>query len=653
MTLGIWIALLVFFAYVALASAANRSGWLEHHNMTLVMGLIIMWRTRRGRGFIERLSGRGSPTEILSGALEELRKERVGLVEEVERARGALQMAADVGRYWDLEAEMVPLRERRNRAQAALREGASPPPEGAEGLEQAYVALRDQMYTIEAAIPPDSRFTDMLHKGGDPDVREALRGLVSDAKRREGEFGGKLEALTKRIRDEEARLHKLETSGDANREARRMARRLRFWKAYGTFSIGLILFFMFAMLALLLWQAFVVVRIPPGIIKPQQMLGIPGINPVIPLWYGIIGLIVAMVVHELAHGVLTRVGKVPVKSIGLLLLVVPIGAFVEPDEEQLGKVDRARRSRVFAVGPVTNIIVAMLSVLLFAWAFMGSLEPAVEGVVLNQIVSEQDMPAGNNNTTTERTPADLAGLKPWSTITLIEPLDGPPLGPGGVNASPIRDVDDFLATMDRTQAGQRISVTWWYDGRTHVSNMTLWDKGQVYPGYGYEGKGYMGASSRLVYEIPAGELPDALAHPLRYSEGALGFRNVTFFYISLPFTSPSLAPAPDGVTQAFRVTGPLASLGDTGFWLLANLLYWVFWLNIMVGIFNSLPAIPLDGGYIFRDGMSTLVQRLSPKGGATRADGVAIRVTGALSVLVLVLILWQFLGPWVGHAMGL
>jgi len=653
MTIGIWIGLLVFFAYVALASVANRSGWLERHNMTLVMGLIIMWRTRRGKGFIERLSGRGSPTEILSGALEELKKERVGLVEEVERAQGALQMAADVGRYWDLEAEMAPLRERRNRAQAALREGGPPAPEGAEAVEEAYVALRDQMYTIEAAIPPDSRFSDMLRKGGDADVREALGNLVSDSRGRADEFGAKLAALSRRIHDEEARLQRLEATGDANREARKMARRLRIWRAYGTFAIGLIFFFMFSMLALLLWQAFVVVRIPPGLIKPQQMLGIPGINPVIPLWYGIIGLIVAMVVHELAHGVLTRVGKVPVKSIGLLLLVVPIGAFVEPDEEALGKVDRARRSRVFAVGPVTNIIVAMVCVLLFAWVFMASLEPSVEGVVLNHIVSEQGMPGANNTTVMERTPADLAGLKPWSIITRIDPLDGPPLGLGGQNASVITDVGDFLATMDRTQAGQRIHLTWWYDGSAHESNMTLWDKGQVYPGYGYEGKGYMGASSRLIYEIPAGEMPSALAHPLRYSEGALGFRNVTFFYISLPFTSPSLAPAPKGITQAFRVTGPLAGLGDTWFWLIANLLYWVFWLNIMVGIFNSLPAIPLDGGYIFRDGLSTLVQRLSPKGGAAKAEGVALRVTGALSMLVLVLILWQFLGPYVGHAMGL
>ena len=695
MTTGIWIALLVFFAYVALASAANRNGWLERHNMTLVIGLIIRWRTRRGKGFIERLSGHGSPTEILSGALEELRKERVGLEEEVERARGALQMAADLGRFWELEAKMAPLRERRNRAQAASRELASlgaegggddavddagddagdgagagasamaarakglgaaldgAAPEGPEALEEAYVALKDQMYTIEASVPPDSRFADMLHKGGDAGVREGLANVVSDSQGRAGEFGAKLDALSERIHDEETRLQRLEASGDANREARKMARRLRLWRAYGTFSIGLILFFMFSMLALLLWQAFVVVRIPPGVIKPQQMLGIPGINPVIPLWYGVIGLIVAMVVHELAHGVLTRVGKVPVKSIGLLLLVVPIGAFVEPDDEALGKVDRTRRSRVFAVGPVTNILVAMVCVLLFAWVFMGSLEPAVEGVVLNHIVSEQELPAGNNTTVMERTPASRAGLRPWSIITRIDPLDGPPLGLGGQNASVIRSVDDFLATMDRTQAGQRVRITWSYEGATRESNVTLWDKGQVYPGYGYEGKGYLGASSRLIYEIPAGELPSALAHPLRYSEGALGFRNVTFFYISLPFTSPSLAPAPKGITQAFRVTGPLAGLGDTWFWLITNLLYWVFWLNIMVGIFNSLPAIPLDGGYIFRDGLSTIVQRLFPKGGAAKAEGVAMRVTGALSLLVLVLILWQFLGPYVGAALGL
>ena len=40
----------------------------------------------------------------------------------------------------------------------------------------------------------------------------------------------------------------------------------------------------------------------------------------IPIWYGILGLAVAMLFHEFAHGILTRVADTKVKSLGLLYL---------------------------------------------------------------------------------------------------------------------------------------------------------------------------------------------------------------------------------------------------------------------------------------------------------------------------------------------
>jgi membrane-associated protease RseP (regulator of RpoE activity) len=432
----------------------------------------------------------------------------------------------------------------------------------------------------------------------------------------------------------------------------RLSKRGRLWRGYGNMSIVIVLVFMFVMFSLLVWQSFIVVRIPPGIIKPQQMLGIPGVNPVIPLWYGIFGLAVAMFVHEMAHGVLARVGRIKVKSLGLLMMVVPIGAFVEPDEEELSKVDKGRRSRVFAVGPATNILVAMMVVTLFAWGFMGSLEPAEDGVVLNFIVDLQEVELNNGTEAKLKTPASTAGLKPWSIVTSIEALDGPPLGADGSNESVIRNTQDFLDTMDRSQGGQEVRITWYHNKRLHNATVNLWDKGEVY-GEDYSGQGYLGASSRVLVEVPAGEYPDALAHPLQYSDNAMGFRNLTFFYISLPFTRPALQPAPEGVTQAFEITGPLSALGETGFWLIANLLYWIFWLNMMVGIFNALPAIPLDGGYIFRDGLTWILERVMPGKAEGAIDSMTIKVTLTISLIILFLIIWQFIGPSVGAMAGL
>ncbi|MBI5228942.1 hypothetical protein HY991_02440, partial [Candidatus Micrarchaeota archaeon] len=60
---------------------------------------------------------------------------------------------------------------------------------------------------------------------------------------------------------------------------------------------------------------------------------IPGIT--IPFWEGIIAIIIVASVHELAHGVMCNIVKLRIKSSGALLFgFLPIGAFVEPDEEK-------------------------------------------------------------------------------------------------------------------------------------------------------------------------------------------------------------------------------------------------------------------------------------------------------------------------------
>ena len=113
-----------------------------------------------------------------------------------------------------------------------------------------------------------------------------------------------------------------------------------------------------------------------------MILGIPGINRIIPIWYGIIGLIVAVVFHEFAHGILTRVGKMDVKSLGIVFLVIPLGAFVEPDEEAINKSDRRRRTSIYAVGPGTNIILAVICAILFSSVMLSSVAPVREGPVV-------------------------------------------------------------------------------------------------------------------------------------------------------------------------------------------------------------------------------------------------------------------------------
>ena len=55
-------------------------------------------------------------------------------------------------------------------------------------------------------------------------------------------------------------------------------------------------------------------------LSPLGNLGLPGINPYIPIVDGWAALVVAMVVHEGAHGVVARSLGLPVKSSGLMFL---------------------------------------------------------------------------------------------------------------------------------------------------------------------------------------------------------------------------------------------------------------------------------------------------------------------------------------------
>jgi hypothetical protein len=114
-------------------------------------------------------------------------------------------------------------------------------------------------------------------------------------------------------------------------------------------------------------------------------------------------------------------------------------------------------------------------------------------------------------------------------------------------------------------------------------------------------------------------------------------------YITLPFQK--LQPFPDHFTALFEPTGIPGILPDGLFWVLANSFYWIFWLNLMVGLTNALPAVPLDGGFIFADGITGILDQF--KGGLTeeRKEGIVDNLVGILAFTVIFLVVWQLIGP--------
>ncbi len=66
-------------------------------------------------------------------------------------------------------------------------------------------------------------------------------------------------------------------------------------------------------------------------------------------------------VHEGGHGIVALSSGIPVGSCGLVLFgPLPIGAFVEPDEEKLEKSEVAKKNAVLLAGSGFNAVFAIL-----------------------------------------------------------------------------------------------------------------------------------------------------------------------------------------------------------------------------------------------------------------------------------------------------
>lgn len=138
----------------------------------------------------------------------------------------------------------------------------------------------------------------------------------------------------------------------------------RFWRIYMNIGIPISVFFMGLMIYL------IILSLKTFTTAPAASPILPGVdypgNPIyLPIGYGLFGLVTVIVVHEFAHGILARVDGIKIKSIGVLLLAILPGAFVEPDEEGVKKASRLTKLRIYVAGSIANLSLAAVCILLF------------------------------------------------------------------------------------------------------------------------------------------------------------------------------------------------------------------------------------------------------------------------------------------------
>ena len=160
----------------------------------------------------------------------------------------------------------------------------------------------------------------------------------------------------------------------------RLSKPKRFWRAFANVGVGVALVVMAGTFLLLVAQGIAMLHSPPeqtAFQSPQNVLVIPGVNEFLPLSVApeiVAGLLIGLVVHEGGHGLLCRVEDIDINSMGVVLFtILPIGAFVEPDEESARETDRGARTRMFAAGVTNNFVVTIVAFLLLFGPIVGAI----------------------------------------------------------------------------------------------------------------------------------------------------------------------------------------------------------------------------------------------------------------------------------------
>jgi membrane-associated protease RseP (regulator of RpoE activity) len=260
----------------------------------------------------------------------------------------------------------------------------------------------------------------------------------------------------------------------------------RFWRAWANVGVGTALVVMVGAFAVLLVSALASLQSTDqtAVNQPRNVLVIPGVNDFLPLAAApgiVFGLLVGLVVHEGGHGLLCRVENIDIDSMGLATFtVLPVGAFVEPDEDNRREADRGAQTRMFAAGVTNNFAVTIVAFALLFGPVIASIGVApgapVSDVFPGSAAEDAGIGGGDRITavenesiangsdlertleeTDERTVSvevdgDERRIVERSLLVVASVPDGPAaLDPGAtitaVNGTPINTVGDYRAAV--------------------------------------------------------------------------------------------------------------------------------------------------------------------------------------------------------------
>lgn len=365
------------------------------------------------------------------------------------------------------------------------------------------------------------------------------------------------------------------------------------------------------------------------------------------------------------------------------------------------KATRNQRARILAAGVMSNFAVALIAFVLFFGPVLGAVAPMSDTMVVDvkedsvadiagiekgmvitgiddrEVRYANDVVAYLNKTETGST-VTLKAAKDQEIreyelkvtgkqdtgdfgIYINDIVDGSPaersnLEKGmfllSINNVTTQTPEEFVNFMNTTTAGQEVEIeVKTPEGENEIYTLTLGqhpdgnsEKGFLGVYYGTDGVKNipLGLS---IGEYPAHEYLDMLKGLPSMLTGVAGW----VILLGLPiigFAGEGFPGFSGTFAQFYEPVGWGEPLGVGIFWI-ANSLLWIGWLNFYVGLFNCLPAVPLDGGHVFRDYLQSFLKRFT--GDEIKSTTLAGTIAGTFTILIILSFVLMIFGPYIVH----
>lgn len=192
----------------------------------------------------------------------------------------------------------------------------------------------------------------------------------------------------------------------------------------------------------------------PGMAPPAQLI-IPGVTVTGETLLKMLpGLVLVIVPHELSHKMTLHLTDIDIKSVGLLLLFVIPGAFVEPDEDKFKRSNPRSRMKVLAAGSYINILIALLFIgpVIYPPLYYATISPlygSPSGVLITQILPNSAL-ANQSLISEGDVLIELNGI-PLSNVQDVRKIS---IAPGEIVKVKFIDIDQNLVRETNLTAGE-------------------------------------------------------------------------------------------------------------------------------------------------------------------------------------------------------